>query len=74
VLLVRGGALPAFRSPARDEEDRSARYEDGIVSVTTTDFTDDLVLDWFEEHGQELLEVNARGERWSAVAPPVPVE
>jgi hypothetical protein len=48
--------------------------EDGIVSVTTTDFRDELVLDWFEEHGRELLEVNARGERWSAVEPPVPVE
>jgi hypothetical protein len=37
---------------------------EGVVSFISTNFTDELLLDYDEEQGQQLLGIEARSARW----------
>lgn len=42
---------------------------EGILSIVSQDLGDHILLDWYEEGGAELLDLEVTGPRWSAAWP-----
>jgi hypothetical protein len=61
-----------YRAVPLAEIDFSFPFEfspEGILSVVSQDLGDRILLDWYEEGGVELLDLEVTGPRWSATNP-----